>query len=190
MAKKSTAFVLSLLLAFGATPVLASQQADTSSASQGTRTPRVNPDALPVDLDKIRRELARQPLIVLDAEEVPSQSGTPTFRVRIEAEEPTIYDILGPNYLRGPVRAGAMTHQEFLDMVTPDYARGYAAFTNGQAATVAITSFALQWALKSALQKFQEAKDERARAAARREVAEALEALRKARLEAGLEDWR
>ena len=187
---RSTALLLTLMLASGATPAAALPQPDTSSVSQANGAPQVDPDALPVDLDRIRRELARQPLIVLDAEDVTSRSGMPTFRVRVEAEEPTIYDILGPNYLRGPVRAGAMTHQEFLTMVTPDYARGYAAFTNGQAATVAITSFAMQWALRTALERFQEAKDERARAAARREVAEALEALRKARLEAGLEDWK
>ena len=187
---RSTALLLILLMSAGTPPAAASPQGDTSSAGQASGTRQVDPDALPVDLERIRRELARQPLIVLDAEDVTPQSGMPTFRVRVEAEEPTIYDILGPNYLRGPVRAGAMTHQEFLNMVTPDYARGYAAFTNGQAATVAITSFAMQWALKTALAKFQEAKDERARAAARREVAEALEALRKARLEAGLEDWK
>ena len=31
----------------------------------------------------------------------------------------TTEDILGPDYLKGPVSRGAMTHQEFLAMVTP-----------------------------------------------------------------------
>jgi hypothetical protein len=81
-----------------------------------------------------------------------------------------------------------MTHQEFLNMVTPDEVRGYAAYNNAQAATVALTSFALQWGVKTAIKALQEAKTEREREAARKEVRDALEALRRARLEAGLPD--
>jgi hypothetical protein len=71
-------------------------------------------------------------------------------------------------------------------MVTPKEVQGYAPYSNAQGATIAITSFALQWALKTALEEFHQARDARAKAAARKEVAEALEALRKARLAAGL----
>jgi uncharacterized protein YaiL (DUF2058 family) len=83
---------------------------------------------------------------------------------------------------------GSMTHQEFLNLVTPKDVQGYAAFSNKQALTVAATSVALQWALRQAIQKFKDAKAEREREAARREVEEALAALRKARREAGLPD--
>ena len=93
---------------------------------------------------------------------------------------------LGPDYLKGPVPAGAMTHAEFLNMVTPKDVQGYAAFDNKQGAIVALTSLAMQYALKTALEAFHDAKDARAKAAARKEVQDALEALRKARLEAGL----
>lgn len=190
---KGTAIFLALLLAWGGTPVLASPQADTPSAAQGSEPqqngappPRVDVDELPIDLEKIRRELERQPAIVLEAEEIVSE-GLPIYRVRVEAREPSIHDILGPDYLRGPVEAGAMTHQEFLNLVTPEGLKGYAPYSNAQAATVAITSLALQWALKTAIEKFRSASDERAKAAARKEVQEALEALRKARLDAGLD---
>jgi hypothetical protein len=79
-----------------------------------------------------------------------------------------------------------MTHQEFLDMVTPKDVQGYAAFSNKEGATVAATSFLLQWTLQKAIQKFRETKDERARAAARQEVIDALNALDEARDKAGL----
>jgi hypothetical protein len=53
---------------------------------------------------------------------------------------------------------------------------------------VAATSIALQWAALKAIDKLKDAKDERAKAQARREVEEALEALRRARRAAGLPD--
>jgi hypothetical protein len=186
----STALILALLIGSAggqhqAPPGQAGTAAGQPSNGSG---PAVDPDALPVDLEKIQRELARQPAIVMGSGDVAADSGLPTFRVQIEAKAPSIHDILGPDYLRGPVEAGAMTHQEFLDMVTPVQVRGYAAFSNGQAATVAITSLAMQWALKTALEKFNEARDERAKAEARKEVQDALEALRQARLAAGLSE--
>ena len=77
---------------------------------------------------------------------------------------------------------GAMTHQEFLNLVTPKDVQGYAAFSNEQAATVAATSFLLQWTLQKAIQVVQrKTQDERARAAARQEVLDALKALEDAR---------
>jgi hypothetical protein len=134
---------------------------------------------LPVSMDRIRRKLSGPPAIKVD------QSGT-VFRVAVVAQKLTIEDILGPDYLKGPVPAGAPTHQEFLDLVTPKDVQGYAAFSNGEALTVAATSFALQWALLKAIHKFQDAKEERAREAARKEVQEALAELEKARAKAGL----
>jgi hypothetical protein len=186
----STAFILALLIGPAAGPQQSAPQAPARPATEqpAPAPPTVNPDALPVDIEKIQRELARQPAIVIGTGDVAQESGMPTYRVRVEAQAPSIQEILGPDYLRGPVEAGPMRHQEFLDMVTPDQVRGYAAFSNGQAATVAITSLAMQWALKTALEKFNEARDERAKAEARKEVQDALEQLRKARLAAGLSD--
>ncbi len=108
------------------------------------------------------------------------------FRVEVLGRKPTIEDILGPDYLKGPVPYGGMTHQEFLDMVTPKDVQGYAAFSNREGLTVAATSFALQWALQKAIHKFDTAKQEREREEAREEVKEALEDLERARARAGL----
>jgi hypothetical protein len=170
-------------------------QSGTQAAQQQPPPPEkpapaqpTDPVDLPVSLEKIQKKLSRDPAIKVDILPVETESGLPTFRVQIDAPKLTIEQILGPDYLRGPVPYGGMTHQEFLDMVTPTDVRGYAAFTNAEGVTVALTSLALQWALKTALQELREARTERAQAAARKEVQEALEALRKARREAGLPD--
>jgi hypothetical protein len=134
---------------------------------------------LPVSLDRIQRALSRPPAIRLKGERV-------VFRVEILGRKPTIEDILGPDYLKGPVPAGGMTHQEFLNMVTPKDYQGYAAFSNREGMAVAATSFALQWALQKAIHKFETAKQDREREAARKEVQEALAELEKARAKAGL----
>ena len=139
----------------------------------------LDPAALPVDINRIQRRLARTPLIR-------PEDARPVFRVEVFGRNPTIDEILGPNWRRGPVPASGMTHQEFLNMVTPRDVQGYAAFDNRQAMTVAATSFALQWALRQALRKLDDATTARQKEAARREVDEALAALQKARREAGL----
>ena len=141
----------------------------------------LDPAALPVDIERIQRRLQRTPLIR-------PEDARPVFRVEVFGRSPTIDEILGPNWRRGPVPAGTMSHQEFLNMVTPKDVQGYAAFDNRQAMTVAATSFALQWALRQAVKKLDDAITARQKEAAQREVDEALAALRKARREAGLPD--
>jgi len=79
-----------------------------------------------------------------------------------------------------------MTHQEFLNMVTPQEFRGMSAFTGGEALMVAATSIGLQWALSRAIDKLKDAKTERAKEAARREVLDAMNQLAEARKKAGL----
>lgn len=136
---------------------------------------------LPVDIEKIQRAIARPPAIR------PQQtSGRPVFRVEVFAKKPTVEDILGPDYLKGPVPYGGMTHQEFLNMVTPAEFRGYAMFTNKEGMVVAATSVALQWALMKAVDKLKDARTERAKEAARKEVIDAMNELEKARKKAGL----
>ena len=134
---------------------------------------------LPVSLDRIQEAISRPPAIR-------PTTNRPVFRVEVFARKPTLADILGPDYLKGPVPNGGMTHQEFLNMVTPQEFRGMAMFTNKEAMTIAATSLALQWALMKAVDKLKDARDERAKEAARREVLEAMNALEAARNKAGL----
>jgi hypothetical protein len=169
----------------GAAPQGTPPQTPPQQSSPLTQKPeggpvKVAPDELPVSLDRIQQALAKTPMLRFDTKD------RPVIRVEIFGEKPTIEDILGPDFAKGPVKYGSMTHQEFLDMVTPKDVQGYAAFSNKEGATVAATSFLLQWTLQKAIQKFRETKDERARAAARQEVIDALNALDEARDKAGL----
>jgi hypothetical protein len=163
-----------------------SPAADAPTKPQPAATATQSTDELPVSLRRIRRALARPPSLKLYQPTL--RDGRPVFRVDIEAERIDIEDILGKDYLRGVASYGGMTHQEFLDMVTPKDVQGYAAFSNTEGLVVAATSIALKWAALKALDAFKKAKSEREREAAREEVREALDALRKARRAAGLPD--
>ena len=166
---------------------MTAEPAGITSPQDATQAPARQTDPGDASLERIQKKLMRDPAIKVD--KLPEgDRGLPTFRVQVDAPKLTIEEILGPDFQRGPVPATGMTHQEFLDLVTPVDVRGYAAFTNKEGITVALTSTALQWALKSALEELRNAKDERAREAARKEVQEALDALRKARREAGQPD--
>jgi hypothetical protein len=178
--------VIPLLFALTLTagPPQAPPAQDTPPAGEVTQEaqpPAVDVDAAGVSLDRIQKAVTRPPAIVLN-------EARPVFRVEVFGTQPTIEDILGPDYLKGPVPYGGMTHQEFLDMVTPPEVRGYAAFSNKQGMVVAATSVALQWALQHAIDKVKSATTERERRAAQQEVDEALKALERARRAAGLTD--
>jgi hypothetical protein len=176
--------VMVMALALGCTAAASAQQKQEDAPAppnEQSETTPINPDALPVNLKRIQKALSRAPVIR-------PETVRPVFRVQVFSRRPTIDDILGPNWRQGPTPLGAMTHQEFLDLVTPTDVQGYAAFDNKQALTVAATSFALKWAVTKAMDKLKDAITERQKEAARKEVEEALAALKKARLEAGLPD--
>jgi hypothetical protein len=178
--------VVLLMSSAGVSPVLARQEAPAQPAAPAADpapadAEPLDADALPVNLRKIQRAVARPAAIRTD-------SARPVFRVQVFSRSPTIDDILGPDWRKGPTPLGAMSHQEFLDIVTPNDVKGYAAFDNKQGLVVAATSFALKWAVQKALDKLDQAKTDRQKEAARKEVDEALAALRKARREAGLPD--
>ena len=154
-------------------------QPGSSSSAPPSSTAPAEQITLPVDLAKIQKAVSRPAAIRHDTERR-------VFRVEVFARKPTITDLLGPDYLIGPVPYGGMTHQEFLNMVTPVEYRGYSMFSNTEGMTIAATSLALQWGLMKALDKFKEARDERAKEAARREVIEAMNQLEAARKKAGL----
>lgn len=172
--------LLAALLSFAATQQSTSPPAEPVASQPAGQSS----DDLPVSIKRIQRALAQPPSIRLI--ESKTRDGRPLYRVDIEGERIDITSILGRDFVRGPSSYGAMTHQEFLNLVTPDDVKGYAAFSNSQGIVVAATSIALQWAVLKAIDELKQAKDERAKEAARREVQDALEALRRARRAAGL----
>ncbi|NUR56054.1 MAG: hypothetical protein HOQ29_16535 [Acidobacteria bacterium] len=147
-----------------------------ASASASAAPPAAD---LPVSLDRIERALSKPAPIKLKEQ-------TPVFRLEVFGRKPTLEDILGEKFWIGPTPYGGMTHQEFLDMVTPQLARPYAGFTGGHLVAEVGLALAEQWALKQAIRKYRDAREEHERDAARKEVMEALAALEKARREAGL----
>ncbi len=155
-------------------------------AEEPPSQPGSPPAELPVSLKRIQRALAKPPAIRLL--ETKSRDGRQIYRVDVEGAKIDLVTLLGRDALRGPAPYGAMTHQEFLDLVTPTDVKGYAAFSNGQGMVVAATSIALQWAVLKAIDALKSARDDRARERAHKEVEEALEALRRARRAAGLPD--
>jgi hypothetical protein len=175
MAAAAVAFSLVLLLQQGTPPT----GAPAASAPAADVAPATTAD-LPVSIERIQRALAGPPQIQLKEQH-------PVFRLEIFGRKPTIEDILGEKFWVGPTPYGGMTHQEFLSMVTPQLAQPYAGFTGKYLLAETALTLMEQWALKSAVRHFRDARSERERDAARKEVLDALAALERARRAAGLE---
>ena len=141
-------------------------------------TPVIN-EELPVSLDRIQRLLSTKPALELKEEH-------PVFRLEVFGRKPTLEDILGEKFWIGPTPYGGMTHQEFLERVTPKMAQPYGAFTGTSLLKVAALTLIEEWALKQAIQKFRSALNNREREAARKEVLDAMADLERARVAAGL----
>jgi hypothetical protein len=173
--------VLATFLLLGAPQ---SQQPPAPAPSAQANTPDANdklkPEDLPVSIDRIQRALAAPKPIELKEQH-------PVFRLEVFGKKPTLEDLLGEKFWIGPTPYGGMTHQEFLDMVTPKLAQPYAGFTGKYLAAEVGLTLAEQWALKQAMRKLRDAKEEREKEAARKEVMDALAALEKARRDAGLD---
>ena len=174
----SAALLLAIALTAAQQPAGSPTQSGSSSTASTPSTSSPSTD-LPVSLDRIQRALSKPAPIQLKEQ-------TPVFRLEVFGRKPTLEDILGEKFWIGPTPYGGMTHQEFLDMVTPPEARPYGGFTGGHLVAEVGLTLAEQWALKQAIRKFRDAREEREREAARKEVMEALAALEKARREAGL----
>jgi len=169
MAATFLAYAFVLALQQPATP-----PATAAPAAEAAQPAPVDANDLPVSLSRIQRALAGPPPIKLSEEH-------PVFRLEIFGRKPTLEDILGEKFWIGPTPYGGMTHQEFLDMVTPKLAQPYAGFTGKYLLAETGLTLLQTWGLKAAMRKFQDAKTEHEREAARKEVLEALAALERAR---------
>ena len=148
-------------------------------AGQQAASPPPLEETLPVSLERIQRALSNKPAIELKEQH-------PVFRLEVFGKKPTLEDILGEKFWLGPSNYGSMTHQEFMDKVTRPEFRSYGGFTGTSLLQVAALTLAEQWALKTAINKFRSALTDHERAAARKEVVEALAELERARTAAGL----
>jgi hypothetical protein len=151
------------------------------AAAQSSSSQPLKPDDLPVSLDRIQRALSEPAPIQLKEQH-------PVFRLEVFGKKPTLEDVLGEKFWLGPTPYGGMTHQEFMNMVTPKEFQPYAGFTGKYLLAETALTLAQTWALKAAIKKFEDAKETREREAARKEVLDALAELEKARRAAGLPD--
>lgn len=145
------AFQLAALLTV-ATPVQAPAAAP-QQASQPATPPAQTAPILPVDTSRIREALARPSTVRLDTGR--------RFHVEVVGERP-LYTGLGPGVdLRyAPVPRSGMTHQDYLDMVTPRELRqptGAAAVETLMGGLVGAGAFKLLNALLGKLERTQSA---------------------------------
>src|SRR5438045_3637222 len=89
--------------------------------TQQAASPPPTEEPLPVSLERIQRALSTKPALELKEQH-------PVFRLEIFGRKPTIEDILGEKFWIGPAPYGGMTHQEFMERVTPQLAQPYAGF--------------------------------------------------------------
>src|SRR5690349_18613326 len=109
-------FVLAILVCLqqplNSAPAPVPQLPAQAPAAQTSQDQTLKPDELPVSVERIQRALEAPPAISLKAQH-------PVFRLEVFGRKPTLEDVLGEKFWLGPTPYGGMTHQEFMNMVTP-----------------------------------------------------------------------
>jgi hypothetical protein len=166
------AWILLLGLPLASTPAAAQSGFPEPNSGRARASPAPIdpvPADLPVSLDRIREALERapQPVIVL-----PEQ---PSFSIVIEGKLPNFEDFVEPGELQSFAMPSALSHQEFLSMVTPTDYR--APFTSGELAQVVATGIAGSLAMSAITKAVKEGWRARRERRAQDEVEAVLEAL-------------
>lgn len=123
---------MALAAALTATPVLAQEQPEPLPEATNRRAAAENNPDIPVSLDRIRRGLAAQPR----TREVRNNLRL-EYYVDVFGKSPDL-QLFAPemNLTNAPVMYGGMTHQEFLQVVTPEEFRAPAADISGAIAAL------------------------------------------------------
>jgi len=165
-----TRLIAAALMAALLTPTAA------AARQQQTPPPSAPPQSqqLPVDMDKIREALARNPQMRLNTDEL-------RFYVDIIGRIPTFEEIVGDFNLKyGAVPGAAMTHEEYLSMVNREFTTsgGISGIETLQAALV---SYGLLTMVKRAYEEYRQAKTDRERRAIQDRIERELRELEKRR---------
>jgi hypothetical protein len=165
-----------LLAAFAGRARLSAQTPpQVPPAQTPSQTQPVTPAAPTIDaaeLDKIKEALAQSPPLNLDGRQL-------RFYVLVYAKQPRFADFVGKFDLKnGPVPRAGMTHQDFLNLVTPKelYASS-GGITPFESLQFAITNWAAQAIIKRGLQEIRDARSEREVQAIRERIDKELAAL-------------
>ena len=108
------------------------------------------------ELERVKALLNRAPVLKLDDQQL-------RFYVEVVAKQPSIADMIGSyDLMNGPTKRGApMTHQEFLNMVTPQELYGSGGIKAHELLQFAVTNWLGQQILKRAIEDLKNARTER-----------------------------
>jgi hypothetical protein len=166
------AFALTLTI-----PVTAGAQDQTAPSSPPQSTQPSNPPPTAAqaaaDLERVKAQLSRAPVLKLDDNQL-------RFYVEVIGKQPSIADVIGSyDLINGPTRRGApMTHQEFLNMVTPQEFYGSQGIKSYELLQFALTNWLGQQIIKKAIEDLRNAKNDREVAEIRARIDRELAALR------------
>jgi hypothetical protein len=120
---------------------------------------------LPVSIDRIREALARTPETRI------TMPRPPDFFVEVDGRLPRVEDFITNESLRSTAALpAAVTHGEFLSMVTPAEARSFGSFSPSELAVVAATSLGFAYAASTLPGLVRQAWRDRQSERARKEV--------------------
>lgn len=146
-------------LAFAITlsiPVTAGAQDQTAPPATQPSNPPAGAAQAAADLERIKAQLNRAPVLKLDDNQL-------RFYVEVIGKQPSIADVIGSyDLINGPTRRGApMTHQEFLNMVTPQEFYGSGGIKASELLQFALTNWLGQQIIKKAIEDIRNANSER-----------------------------
>lgn len=125
--------------------------AQTGTAAAG-QTPPSSPAETQAQLSRIKDALKQPQALNLDSERL-------RFYLEIYAKQPTFEQIVGSyDLLHGPVKRGAMTHQEFLKQVTPQQLYSSAGIRASEMLQFALVNYLGQTLIKKAIEEMRAAK--------------------------------
>jgi hypothetical protein len=143
-----------------------------ASEPAAARAPTSPPAAATTDLDRIRRALSQAPALDFDAQQL-------RFYIEIIARKQRFSEyVKGYDFLNGPTKRGnPMTHQEFLNMVTPKEMYSSAGITATDMLQFAVTNWLGHALINKAIEDLQNAKTDREAQEIRDRITRELQAL-------------
>jgi hypothetical protein len=141
-----------LLLLLWAVPATAGAQTPPSPAPSTQSKPTLPVD---VNLNKIRTALQLDPGIRFDENQI-------RFYVDVYGHQTRFWDFIGTFDLKnGPTPHAGMTHQDFVNMVTPKDLYSSAGFTASEMTQLALTNVVGHYVLRKLIEELKNTRDER-----------------------------
>jgi hypothetical protein len=150
---------LAVAIALTMSVTAGAQDQTTPGTPQQSTKPATPPPAASQaasDLERVKAQLNRAPVLKLEDNQL-------RFYVEVVAKQPTIADVIGSyDLMNGPTRRGApMTHQEFLNMVTPQEFYGSQGIKSHELLQFALTNWLGQQIIKKAIEDIRNATSDR-----------------------------